>query len=126
MCTQKSPYNWSEQLYQRHGDVCGGIIVFSASYDVLLAALVDSLFISHISFSTYSLTLIHTTYATHSQTISSYLSNSVVPALRGKHGELLLAEFVKRGANHAIMNKWHQKFFMYLVSCHCFAMLSCE
>ena len=21
MCTQKSPYNWSEQLYQRHGEV---------------------------------------------------------------------------------------------------------
>ena len=20
MCTQKSPYNWSEQLYQRHGE----------------------------------------------------------------------------------------------------------
>lgn len=21
MCTQRSPYNWSEQLYQRHGEV---------------------------------------------------------------------------------------------------------
>lgn len=21
MCTQKSPYNWSEQLYLRHGEV---------------------------------------------------------------------------------------------------------
>ncbi len=22
MCTQRSPFNWSEQLYERHGEVC--------------------------------------------------------------------------------------------------------
>lgn len=48
--------------------------------------------------------------------MSAYLTEKVLPALRGKHGEPLLAEFVRRGENHAIMNKWHQKFFMYLVS----------
>jgi hypothetical protein len=47
--------------------------------------------------------------------MSAYLTNKVLPALKGKHGETLLAEFVRRGENHGIMNKWHQKFFMYLV-----------
>ncbi len=69
MCTQKSPFNWSEQLYHRHGE-----------------------------------------------TISGYLTRSVLPALKERHDEILLSEFVKRGANHAVMNKWHKKFFMYLVS----------
>lgn len=71
MCTQKSPYNWSEQLYIRHGE-----------------------------------------------TIAEYLRNKVLPSLKNKHGEQLLSEFVRRGENHTIMNKWHQKFFMYLDRYH--------
>lgn len=51
--------------------------------------------------------------------MSAYLTNKVLPALKGKHGEPLLAEFVRRGENHSIMNKWHQKFFMYLVRNGC-------
>ena len=74
MCTQKSPFNWSEQLYVRHGE-----------------------------------------------TIANYLSRKVLPALREKpqgQDELLLAEFVRRGANHSVMNTWHKKFFMYLDRYH--------
>eukprot|EP00752_Nemacystus_decipiens_P005718 g5175.t1 len=67
MCTQRSPYNWSEQLYDRHGD-----------------------------------------------TISQYLSGTVVNALREQHGEFLLKELVRRWSNHKIMNQWMQKFFQYL------------
>ncbi|CAM9718096.1 unnamed protein product [Chrysoparadoxa australica] len=67
MCTQRSPYNWSEQLYQRHGE-----------------------------------------------TIATYLTGTVVPALRDKHGEFLLKELVRRWGNHKIMNDWMKKFFMYL------------
>mmetsp|Transcript_71001 Transcript_71001/g.199275 ORF Transcript_71001/g.199275 Transcript_71001/m.199275 type:complete len:622 (+) Transcript_71001:189-2054(+) len=67
MCTQKSPYNWSEQLYQRHGE-----------------------------------------------TISRYLSDTVLPSLRDQHDEFLLRELTRRWGNHQIMNKWMQKFFMYL------------
>lgn len=67
MCTQKSPYNWSEQLYQRHGE-----------------------------------------------TISDYLSGTVLPALKDRHDEFLLKELTTRWANHEIMNKWMQRFFMYL------------
>lgn len=67
MCTQKSPYNWSEQLYQRHGE-----------------------------------------------TIQKYLTHSVLPALRDQHNEFLLKELTRRWSNHEIMNKWMQKFFMYL------------
>lgn len=57
------------------------------------------------------------------QTISEYLTKKVLPALKDKHGEHLLREFVKRGENHTIMNKWHQKFFMYLVSTAIHALL---
>jgi len=67
MCTQRSPYNWSEQLYQRHGD-----------------------------------------------TISAYLSNTVLPALRHQKKDFLLTELTKRWTNHKIMNRWMQRFFMYL------------
>lgn len=28
MCTQRSPYNWSEQLYQRHGDVSSSTLPY--------------------------------------------------------------------------------------------------
>ncbi|KAJ8602809.1 hypothetical protein CTAYLR_002580 [Chrysophaeum taylorii] len=67
MCTQRSPYNWSEQLYQRHGE-----------------------------------------------TICQYLTQTVLPALRHQRADFLLVELTKRWANHKIMNRWMQKFFMYL------------
>ena len=67
MCTQRSPYNWSEQLYQRHGE-----------------------------------------------TICTYLTETVLPALRSQKSDYLLTELTKRWGNHKIMNKWMQKFFMYL------------
>mmetsp|Transcript_2023 Transcript_2023/g.6133 ORF Transcript_2023/g.6133 Transcript_2023/m.6133 type:complete len:747 (+) Transcript_2023:133-2373(+) len=67
MCTQRSPYNWSEQLYQRHGE-----------------------------------------------TICQYLTQTVLPQLRHQRHDFLLQELTKRWANHKIMNRWMQKFFMYL------------
>ena len=67
MCTQRSPYNWSEQLYQRHGE-----------------------------------------------TFNSYLTETVLPAMKEKHDEHLLKELVRRWFNHKIMNKWMKKFFLYL------------
>lgn len=51
---------------------------------------------------------------TNIQQISRYLQSSVLPSLRIKSGQFLLTELVKRGDNHKIMNKWYQKFFMYL------------
>jgi len=67
MCTQRTPYNWSEQLYTRHG----------------------------LAFKTY-------------------LEKVVLPALKSKHKVYLLREMVQRWKNHQLMNKWMQKFFMYL------------
>jgi cullin 1 len=70
MCTQRSPYNWSRELYTRHGE-----------------------------------------------TIESYLTSTVLPALRekvGQGGTILLQELKMRWANHQIMNKWLKKFFVYL------------
>jgi cullin 1 len=97
MCTQKSPYNWSEQLYARHGQV--RIRFFSSHRTPLHSFCLTASFVLRVL-----------------QTMSAYLTDKVLPALKGLHGEPLLAEFVRRGENHAIMNKWHQKFFMYLVS----------
>jgi cullin 1 len=71
MCTQKVPFNWSEQLYRRHGE-----------------------------------------------TISNYLSSNVLPVLKAQRNEELLAEFVRRGDNHKVMNDWHRKFFQYLDRYH--------
>jgi cullin 1 len=71
MCTQKSPFNWSETLYEKHG-----------------------------------------------QTLTNYLSTSVLPALKETKGEVLLQKFVLRGDNHKIMNKWHKMFFTYLDRFH--------
>lgn len=36
----------------------------------------------------------------------------VLPALRGQHHVFLLKELTVRWANHEIMNKWMQRFFM--------------
>ena len=70
MCTQRSPFNWSRELYTRHGE-----------------------------------------------TIESYLTETVLPALRekiGQGGNILLQELKVRWANHQLMNKWLKKFFIYL------------
>lgn len=71
MCTQKTPFNWSEPLYTRHGEI-----------------------------------------------MANYLASKVLPALKSKQDDLLLREFVRRGENHQIMNKWYSKFFMYLDRYH--------
>ncbi|GAB5036521.1 cullin protein 1 [Nannochloropsis oceanica] len=67
MCTQRNPFNWSEQLY-----------------------------------------------AKHNETISNYLTQTVLPSLRDHHSEFLLVEVKRRWENHKIMNEWMRKFFMYL------------
>jgi cullin 1 len=71
MCTQRVPYNWSTELYERHG-----------------------LF------------------------FEEYLSAKVLPALQDKRDEFLLEELVSRWTRHQVMNKWMQKFFMYLDRYH--------
>lgn len=84
MCTQRTPYNWSEQLYDRHGEV---------SFLLWLTVMCSIFF---------------------AQQISKYLKGTVLPSLKEKSDEFLLTELVKRGENHKIMNKWYKKFFMYL------------
>lgn len=71
MCTQRPPHNYSEQLYQRHGE-----------------------------------------------TIYNYLTNKVLPALEKEHDAGLLAQLVKRGKNHLLMNRWMKLFFAYLDRYH--------
>lgn len=52
------------------------------------------------------------------QTIASYLQTKVLLSLKSKLDEFLLREFVKRGENHQLMNKWCTKFFVYLDRYH--------
>ncbi|KAH8071450.1 hypothetical protein JL721_4429 [Aureococcus anophagefferens] len=88
MCTQRSPYNWSEQLYQRHGETICDYLTKTVRGPRPLAA----------------------RPAPH----SSAPRPQVLPALRHQHNDFLLTELTKRWANHKIMNKWMRLFFMYL------------
>jgi cullin 1 len=47
-----------------------------------------------------------------------YLSGKVLPALQKEHDAGLLAELVKRGKNHLLMNRWMKLFFAYLDRYH--------
>ena len=53
-------------------------------------------------------------YSEHGNVISSYLANTVLPALSEKRDTLLLADLVTRWKHHQIMNKWMKRFFTYL------------
>lgn len=50
------------------------------------------------------------------QTMSEYLTSEILPALQNKRGRALLSELVRRSKNHAVMNDWFRKLFVYLVS----------
>ena len=50
----------------------------------------------------------------HAQTIRKYLHDRVLPKLREKRDSFLLEELVVRWENHNLMNKWMNKFFVYL------------
>lgn len=53
-------------------------------------------------------------YQRHHETIRSYLTAEVLPALRKQHGQFLLEELARRWEQHELMNKWMRRFFMYL------------
>jgi cullin 1 len=53
-------------------------------------------------------------YGHHGHTMTSYLGEHVLPALRSKSGPELLGELIVRWNSHKIMNKWLKKFFAYL------------
>jgi cullin 1 len=72
LCTQRAPYNFSEQLYRKHGEV-----------------------------------------------IRTYLVTKAIPKLRGNHGTYLLETFVAQWELHKILNKWMNKFLVYLDRFHC-------
>ncbi|XP_049388092.1 cullin-1-like [Solanum stenotomum] len=53
-------------------------------------------------------------YKKYRETYVEYINSTVLPALRERHDEVMLREFVKRWANHKIMAKWLSRFFHYL------------
>ncbi|RCV25453.1 hypothetical protein SETIT_5G167900v2 [Setaria italica] len=67
MCTQKSPHDYSQQLYDK----------YRGAFD-------------------------------------DYVTFTVLPSLREKHGEFLLRELVLRWKNHKVMVRWLCRFFHYL------------
>ncbi|CAH8250975.1 unnamed protein product [Arabidopsis lyrata] len=46
--------------------------------------------------------------------IDDYNKQTVLPAIRKKHGEYMLRELVKRWANHKVLVRWLSRFFDYL------------
>lgn len=89
MCTQRSPYNWSEQLYQRHGETICDYLTKTAR-------------------------LPRAPPRFRSSADRRERPPQVLPALRHQRNDFLLTELTKRWANHKIMNKWMRLFFMYL------------
>mmetsp|Transcript_20406 Transcript_20406/g.49633 ORF Transcript_20406/g.49633 Transcript_20406/m.49633 type:complete len:758 (-) Transcript_20406:1630-3903(-) len=67
MCTQRTPNNWSEQLYKRYGE-----------------------------------------------SISKYVKEKILPALKQREDVYLLQELLKRWENHKMYIKWMDRFFTYL------------
>jgi cullin 1 len=60
-------------------------------------------------------------YERHGESLRNYLSNNALEAINAQPDnppQLLLQEYVKRWENHKIMNKWYQRFFMYLDRYH--------
>ncbi|KAM3328331.1 hypothetical protein P3S68_033023 [Capsicum galapagoense] len=53
-------------------------------------------------------------YDKYKEVFEEYINSTVLPALREKHDELMLMEFVKRWANHKLMVRWLSRFFRYL------------
>ncbi|KAM3203682.1 hypothetical protein P3L10_031308 [Capsicum annuum] len=53
-------------------------------------------------------------YDKYKEVFEEYINSTVLPALREKHDELMLMEFVKRWANHKLMVRWLSRFFQYL------------
>jgi len=48
------------------------------------------------------------------ETMSKYLTDKTLPALRSKHGYFLLKELVKRWENHKIVVRWVKRIFEYI------------
>ena len=53
-------------------------------------------------------------YARYGQAFSAYISERVLPALKGHSGEFLLNELWTRWSNHKLMVRWLSRFFNYL------------
>ncbi|KAK6780756.1 hypothetical protein RDI58_022940 [Solanum bulbocastanum] len=53
-------------------------------------------------------------YEKYREAFVEYINSTALPALREKHGEFMLREFVKRWANHKLMVRWLSRFFHYL------------
>ncbi|XP_015088547.1 cullin-1-like isoform X2 [Solanum pennellii] len=53
-------------------------------------------------------------YEKYREAFVEYISSTVLPALRERHDEFMLREFVKRWANHKLMARWLSRFFHYL------------
>nr|XP_009794360.1 PREDICTED: cullin-1-like isoform X2 [Nicotiana sylvestris] len=53
-------------------------------------------------------------YEKYKEAFEEYINSIVLPALRERHDEFMLREFVKRWTNHKLMVRWLSRFFYYL------------
>ncbi|XP_048135645.1 cullin-1-like [Rhodamnia argentea] len=53
-------------------------------------------------------------YDRYRESFEEYITSTVLPSLKEKHGEVMLRELVKREANHKVMVRWLSHFFYYL------------
>ncbi|KAF8676431.1 hypothetical protein HU200_046981 [Digitaria exilis] len=53
-------------------------------------------------------------YDKYKEALDEYITTTVLPSMREKHGEFLLRELVLRWKNHKVMIKWLSRFFHYL------------
>ncbi|PHT71225.1 putative cullin-like protein 2 [Capsicum annuum] len=88
----------------------GSMKMILSSYDLLPNYLKTSLLYMVLFPNDYAQQL----YDKYKEVFEDYINSTVLPALREKHDELMLMEFVKRWANHKLMVKWLSQFFHYL------------
>ncbi|XP_057468036.1 cullin-1-like isoform X2 [Actinidia eriantha] len=53
-------------------------------------------------------------YDKYQESFEEYITSTVLPSLREKHGEFMLRELLKRWSNHKVMVRWLSRFFHYL------------
>ncbi|CAI9274933.1 unnamed protein product [Lactuca saligna] len=53
-------------------------------------------------------------YEKYRESFEEYITSTVLPSLREKHGEFMLRELVRRWSNHKVMVRWLSRFFHYL------------
>ncbi len=111
MCTQKPPYDYSEQLYNRYRDSFSLYITEKVKPTEPLESIMPFDVKCMIRAQSY-MSRMHALPFSWCHGVLCFVQ--VLPALREHHDEYLLRELYKRWCNHKIMVRWLSRFFNYL------------